>query len=213
MMQHWYSPNAVNGKAAVSNSFSIQSLILLYACNSQITEHGTITDTLAQQVVIRAKTDFDSHCMARGIIVRSTNDGLKMPPTFCAFTSSVVAGDLGPKERGNRYYKIRTRNVFGGQVLLVLTDPENGFGIQAARNHATQAGLLSACEILESITEGMGGLSITYNAATKLWQDRERFWCEAEIMYALAAMAAQNIPVSEDTAIQLLELADKHGVL
>lgn len=200
-LKQFYTVDA-SGRAFISNSISIESLILKQAAQFEIHSFGRVSEDVGQLIAHFSATDFDCDALARSLLFESAESGWSFPKSLLPNAKDIVAGKKNPEKQGSRYWKIRTRNQVGAMALLVLTDPE-GFGLDATRNPATND-RLCGCDLLANATAGRGWASITHAAATEIWRNRTRLIAEFHCNYVLTGASQLGRRIDPEQAFQLL---------
>ena len=200
-LRRFYSPNP-SGLALINISFSVESLILTQVANFELLTLGRVSDEVGEEIAKLAPSDYDCNLLARQLVLSSATSSWVLPKSLHQFAKEVTEGAKFLANQGSRYWKIRVRNQVGAMTLLVLTDSE-GYALDAMRNTAT-AERRSACDVLAQVTSGRGWASITYDAATEIWRNRERLVAEYHCSMILDGATQLNSKVNRGQAFSLL---------
>jgi len=214
--QNFYAPQSEGARPFVSQSFSIESIILQTAAKAELEFQGKIPEELGAALATRAKEDYDCDSLARSFVLRASTEQWSLPLTLHDFAKAVVNHASPPKKRGNSYFKIRHRNLIGGAALIVLTNKKHGFGLYGTRSTHLKAiadseAEKSACELLIDATKGAGFASITPSAADEIWRNRLRLWTEWRILLGILALRQDGKLINSWAALELVRQLDELG--
>ena len=209
-VERHYNNSAEGEPAFISVSMSIESMILHDSAIGEIAVTGQISDELAHAISDWAVQDWDCNAMVRSLIIRASKETLKLPaPLFNFVESTLRMENTTPKSKDSRYYKIRSRNIFGAMDLIVLTNKKYGFGMTPTKGSETQIESC-ACDLLVEATSGTSWAAITNYAADEIYRARFRLWTELRIGMLLKDLRNTGKILNGKGALLLLEKLDQY---
>lgn len=173
-----YSSGVPDDLPYISHNYSLARVVLGECVDGEVVAHGRISEETGAALVLRASTDRSCDDWARHLFFKAATEGWQLPRSMHDYALDVAAGASRERKRGDRYWKIRSRNIVGGLVLKVLTGV---FKLNPSRSPATLE-RNSACDVLVEATAGLGWAAFTFDAAAKAWKDRNGLWTHALII-------------------------------
>lgn len=164
-----YSPPSEGKLARVANVQSHESLILNLAKNADIAVNGRVSEACGAVISDLAESDYDTEVLARTIFGDAIKMRVPCPNSLFELADEVIAGRPMKPKHGDHAWNKKVRRDICLEGLSVLVF---GFEMQATKNEGTR-GVGSACDIISTASDGLGGLSITQAAADAVWRKQK----------------------------------------